>query len=141
MRHSLLGTTVLALAMLSTPSFAEDFKLSSPITTLMPLVLDNLDTLELSPKQLDQVRDISRKNFSQVEYLNALYHELKTQVREDTLDLEGNKDEVLKNVAKLGKLDEQRMTLTVDCAFELKKVLSAKQYTELMTIQSFTEAK
>lgn len=141
MRHPFLGTAVLAFALLSTPSFAEDFKLSSPITILMPIVLENLDTLELSAKQLDQVRDISRKNFSQVEYLNALYHELKTQVREDTLDPEGKKDIVLQNVAKLAKLDEQRMLLTVDCAFELKQVLSAKQYQELITIQSFTQAK
>jgi len=54
--------------------YAEDFKPSSNIVTLMPLVIDNLDLLKVTPEQRDEFRKIARKNFKEVEYINAQYN-------------------------------------------------------------------
>ena len=139
----ILNIALLTSALTITPllGHAEDFKPSSAITVLMPIVMDNLDTLHLTPAQLDQVRQISRKNFAEVEYINAQYHDLKSQVREATLDPEANPAEVRQWVKELASLDEKRMLLTVDCAFGLKKILTPEQFQELLNIQSFTAAK
>jgi capsule polysaccharide export protein KpsE/RkpR len=118
---------------------ADDFKPSSPITTLMPIVMDNLDRLDLTPAQLDKVRAISRDNFAKVEYINAKYNDIKSELKEITLDVEGNKTHALKLVDELGELDKQRMRLTVECAFGLKNVLNAEQFAEVIATLHFNQ--
>jgi hypothetical protein len=116
----------------------EDFKPSAPVATLMPLLIDNLDTLQLSPVQMQKVRGIARDNFAQVESINAQYHHLKTELREVTLDKQGNKTRSLKLIQELAELDAQRMALTIECVFGLKEILSLEQYEELIAIMEFT---
>ncbi|WP_178863204.1 Spy/CpxP family protein refolding chaperone [Thiomicrorhabdus cannonii] len=118
---------------------ADDFKPSSPITALMPIVMDNLDRLHLTPAQLDKVRAISRDNFAKVEYINAQYHEIKSELKEITLDVDGDKSRALQLVNELGELDKQRMTLTVECAFGLKSLLTAEQYDEVIATLKFNQ--
>lgn len=130
---------LIALLALAPGAYAEDFKPSSPITALMPVVMDNLDRLNLTPAQLDKVRAISRENFAKVEYINAQYHEIKSELKEITLDRQGDKTRALKLVEELGEIDKQRMRLTVECAFGLKSVLSAEQYDEVVATLSFNQ--
>jgi Spy/CpxP family protein refolding chaperone len=118
---------------------ADDFKPSSPITALMPIVMDNLDRLNLTPAQLDKVRAISRDNFAKVEYINAKYNDIKSELKEITLDVEGDKARALKLVDELGELDKQRMRLTVECAFGLKALLTAEQYDEVIATLNFNQ--
>lgn len=101
---------------------AEDFKPSSSVVTLMPIVMDNLDILNLQPEQINEVRAIARKNFSVVEFINAEYHNLKTELKEILLDKNNlNTERASQIVSELAELDKKRMTLTLECAFGLKK--------------------
>ena len=118
-------------------SQAEDFKPSSAITALMPIVMDNLDTLNLSQDQLDKVRDVARKNFAQLEFLNAQYHELKTQLKEETLDVTGDIQKSRKLIEELGALDKQKMNFTLECVFALKRILTPEQYAEVIATLNF----
>ncbi|WP_028487062.1 hypothetical protein [Thiomicrorhabdus chilensis] len=133
--------SILLLTMILTwmpfSSQAEDFKPSSAVTALMPIVMDNLDTLKLTPKQLDEVRAIARANFSEVEYINAQYHNLKSALKDETLDLSGNKTQSLKLISELAELDRKRMTLTIECVYGLKQILSDVQYDEVIAILEF----
>ncbi|MEA3405653.1 MAG: hypothetical protein U9R28_07935 [Pseudomonadota bacterium] len=131
---SLIFVSTLALIH---PAFAEDFKPSSNVTTLMPLLLDNLDTLEVSGTQLDKVRGISRKSFAEVEYINAQYNNLKNELKDETLDGDGSLEHSMKLIEELAALDKKRMTLTIECVFGLKQVLSAEQYDELIALLEF----
>lgn len=119
-------------------SHAEDFKPSSNIVTLMPIVMDNLDTLELTPAQLDQVRAISRKSFATVEQINAEYHEIKTELKEELLDF-GNQDNShsQKLLEELVALDKKRMMLTLECTLGLKKILSEEKFNEVVSTLEF----
>jgi len=133
-----IRTLILASTMLlSQFVYAEDFKPSSNIVTLMPIVLDNLDTLEISGSQLDQVRAISRKSFAEVEYINAQYNNLKNELKDEAIDANGSQENSMKLVRELAALDQKRMTLTVECVFGLKQVLTAEQYEELIALLEF----
>ncbi len=121
-----------------TPLMAEDFKPSSNIVTLMPIVMDNLDTLELSSEQLDQIRAISRQNFSKVESINAEYHHIKTELKEELLNPENQDNQYSRKLlAQLLKLEEQRMTLTLECTLGLKKILPAEKFKEILSLLEF----
>ncbi len=120
-------------------SQAADFKPSSAVTALMPIVMDNLDTLNLSQAQLDQVREVARKNFAQLEFLNAQYHELKTELKEETLDVAGDIQKSRKLIEELGELDKQKMNFTIECVFALKRILTAEQYEEVIATLNFND--
>ncbi len=120
-------------------SQAEDFKPSSAVTALMPIVMDNLDTLNLSQAQLDKVRVVSRGSFSKIEFINAQYHELKTQLKEETLDVSGDIQTSRELIEELVELDKQRMSLTIECVFSLKEILTAEQYEEVVATLNFNE--
>lgn len=134
----LLVSLVLASSLaLPTYAMAEDFKPSSNITTLMPLLLDNLDILKVNQEQLSNVRLISRKSFAEVEYINAQYHNIKTELKEELLDFNADATHSLKLSQELAKLDQKRMQLTIECANGLKKVLNQEQYEELIALLEF----
>lgn len=117
---------------------AEDFKPSSNVVTLMPIVMDNLDILNLKPEQINQVRAIARKNFSVVEFINAEYHNLKTELKEVLLDSsELNTQRATQIVAELAELDKKRMTLTLECAFGLKQALGRETFEEIVSTLEF----
>lgn len=127
------------ISLISLPIQAADFKPSSPIATLLPVILDNLDILELTAEQLDKVRDVSRKNFPQIEFINAQYHQLKSQLKEETLSVPGNITLSNALVEELGELDKKRMRHTVECVFALKEILTAEQYAELIATVNFNQ--
>lgn len=117
---------------------AEDFKPSSSVVTLMPIVMDNLDILNLQPEQISQVRAIARKNFSVVEFINAEYHNLKTELKEILLDSNNLKTERASQiVTELAELDKKRMTLTLECAFGLKNALGKDKFQEVVSTLEF----
>ena len=117
--------------------FAEDFKPSSNIVTLMPLVIDNLDLLNVTAEQRNAFRTIARKNFKEVEYINAQYNNLKNELKEELLDYKANETHSLTLLKELTMLDQKRMLLTINCANGLKKVLSQAQYEELISLLEF----
>lgn len=119
-------------------SYAEDFKPSSNIVTLMPIVIENLDTLEISQKELNELRQISKDNFAKVEEINALYHDIKSELKEELLD-SNNKDNNHSKalVQKLVDLEQQRMLLTLDCTLRLKQILPAEKYDEVIELLEF----
>lgn len=128
-----------ALASLNSPlSWASDFKPSSNIVTLMPIVMDNLDTLELTTDELDQIRAVSRKSFSMVEQINAEYHEIKSELKEELLDIH-NQDNVhsQKLVEELVALDKKRMELTLECTLALKQILPQNKFEEVISLLDF----
>ncbi|MDG6778517.1 hypothetical protein QCB44_07360 [Thiomicrorhabdus sp. zzn3] len=134
----LLNTTgLLLLLMLTANSHAQDFKPSSPVTALMPIVMDNLELLQLTPEQLDQVRAIARSNFAEVEFINAKYHDIKSELKENTLDGAGDKNHSLQLIQELSELDKKRMALTIECVFGLKQILTEEQYQEVISLLSF----
>jgi len=117
---------------------AEDFKPSSSTVTLMPIVMDNLDILDLQPDQINAVRAIARKNFSVVEYINAEYHNLKTELKEVLLDTNNlNTERANQIVAELAEFDKKRMTLTLECTFGLKQALGKEKFQEIVSTLEF----
>lgn len=134
----LLVSLVLASS-LTLPNYvvAKDFKPSENIVTLMPLLLDNLDILQVSQDQLSEIRLISRKSFAEVEYINAQYHNIKSELKDELLDFDTDAVNSLKLSQELAKLDQKRMQLTVECANDLKKVLNQAQYEELIALLEF----
>lgn len=133
-----LKTLLLTGLFINAPSVhAEDFKPSSNVVTLMPIVMDNLDNLMLTPEQLDAIRGVARENFSQVEFINAEYHDLKTQLKEELLDPAGSKKVSLELTKTLADLDQKRLQLTTNCVFNLKKILTPEQFNEVLELESF----
>ena len=123
---------------INTQAATEDFKPSSSVVTLMPIVMDNLDILNLQSEQIDQVRAIARKNFSVVEFINAEYHNLKTELQEVLLDANNlNTQRATQIVAELAELDKKRMTLTLECAFGLKQALGKEKFEEIVSTLEF----
>ncbi|WP_321326402.1 hypothetical protein [Thiomicrorhabdus sp.] len=133
-----LLSTLFFIALTPIVQAQEDFKPSNSVVTLMPIVMDNLDILDLSAKQLDEVRAISRKNFADVEYINAEYNNLKTELKEILLDSQNqNQKRATEIIDELAKLDKQRMTLTMTCAFNLKRILGTKTFEEVVSTLEF----
>jgi len=130
--------TLLMMSFFTHTAHTADFKPSSNIVTLMPIVMDNLDTLELTPEQLDQVRAISRKSFADVEEINAEYHAIKTELKEELLNPE-NQDNLhsKKLVEELIALDKKRMTLTLECTLGLKQILKDNKFNEVIETLEF----
>lgn len=119
-------------------SLAEDFKPSSNIVTLMPIVMNNLDTLELTEEQLDHVRAISRKSFATVEQINAEYHVIKSELKEELMNSENLDNKHSKKLLdELVELDKKRMMLTLECTLGLKKVLSKAKFKEVVALLEF----
>lgn len=139
MKKILLNTLAIITFFTSNPAFAEDFKPSGNIVTLMPIVIENLDTLEIIQKELDELRKISRENFAKVEEINALYHDIKTELKEELLYFD-NKDNKHSQelVNKLSELDKKRMMLTLDCTLRLKSILSEDKFNEVIELLEFT---
>jgi len=138
MKALILASGFTILSSFSQLAYSEDFKPSSNIVTLMPIVMDNLDTLELTSEQLDQVRAISRKSFATVEEINAEYHAIKSELKEELLDV-SNQDNKhsQKLVNELISLDKKRMKLTLECTLGLKKILSEEKYNEVVSTLEF----
>jgi len=138
MKQKLIASIIAITIGYHANTFAEDFKPSSNIVTLMPIVMDNLDTLELTPEQLGKVRAISRQNFSKVEAINAEYHHIKSELKEELLDISNQDNQHSKKLlAQLMKLEEQRMALTLDCTLGLKKALPAEKFNEILSLLEF----
>jgi hypothetical protein len=133
-----LSALFIAAIQFNTTAIAEDFKPSSNIVTLMPIVMDNLDTLELTSEQLNQVRDISRKSFATVEEINAEYHAIKSELKEELLDFD-NQDNAhsKKLLEELIALDKKRMMLTLECTLGLKKILAETKFKEIVSTLEF----
>ena len=119
-------------------SVAGDFKPSSSIVKLMPIVINNLDILDLTPQQMDEVRKISRESMHQAKQINAEYHLIKSELAEYLLEPSPLKQATSAQLLdELAALDRQRMQLTVDCAEGLKKVLGADLFTEIVSLYQF----
>ena len=135
---NILLSALFSIALMPQAHALEDFKPSSSVVSLMPIVMENLDILNLTTSQLDQIRGIARQNFSQVEYINAAYHDLKTELKEILLDGQNkNSQRATKIVSELAELDKQRITLTVQCAFNLKNVLGTETFNEVVSTLEF----
>ena len=133
-----LLSTLFCIAFIPSAQAQEDYKPSSSVVSIMPTVMENLDILDLTPKQLDDVRGVSRKNFSQVEYINAEYNDLKTELKEILLDSQNQDQKRAREIVKeLAELDQKRMTLTMDCAFDLKRILGTKTFEEVVSTIEF----
>lgn len=117
--------------------YAADFKPASPVVTLMPVVMDNLDLLKLSSQQLDKVRQISRKSFQELEYLNARYHTIKMELRELLESPVDNKSQTTRLADELAGLERKRLMLTIECAEGLKRIFTPSQYQELIALANF----
>ena len=141
MKTNLLKSLALTFSISALPmlSYAqEDFKPSSNIVTLMPIVIENLDTLEISKQELNELRNISRDNFAKVEEINALYHDIKSELKEELLDVNNKDNQHSKDlVSQLVKLEQQRMMLTLDCTQRLKQILPAEKYNEVIELLEF----
>ncbi|MBN2866794.1 MAG: hypothetical protein JXK16_12365 [Thiotrichales bacterium] len=137
MKSLLLGLFLAGSLALPSHAFAEDFKPSSNVVTLMPLLLDNLELLNVTQEQLSEIRQISRKNFAEVEYINAQYHNLKSELKDELLDVNVNAEHSLKLAQELAQLEQKRFQLTINCANGLKNLLSASQYEELIGLLEF----
>lgn len=138
MKKGLLIKSALVLLLSTNLATAEDFKPSSNIVTLMPIVIENLDTLEISQQELNELRKISRENFAKVEEINALYHDIKTELKEELLDLNNQDNKHSKElVAQLVELEQKRMMLTLNCTQRLKQILPAAKYEEVIELLEF----
>ncbi|WP_040727819.1 hypothetical protein [Thiomicrorhabdus sp. Kp2] len=130
--------TSLLLSLTLSSQAADDFKPSSPVVTLMPIVIENLDVLGLSKQQLNQIREISRSSTPKIDFINAEYHNLKTELKEILLDTHNqDRSRALSIVKELAELDRKRLTLTVECAFNLKKVLGTEKFQEVVSTLEF----
>lgn len=137
MKPLLLGLFLAGSLAAPNYAYAEDFKPSSNVVTLMPLLLDNLELLKVSPQQLSEIRQISRKNFAEVEYINAQYHNLKSELKDELLDVKMGPEHSLKLAQELAQLEQKRFQLTINCANGLKTLLSESQYEELIELLEF----
>jgi len=137
MKPLLLGLFLAGSLALPIHANAEDFKPSSNVVTLMPLLLDNLELLNVTPQQLSEIRQISRKNFAEVEYINAQYHNLKSELKDELLDFNVDAEHSLKLAQELAQLEQKRFQLTINCANGLKKLLNQTQYEELIGLLEF----
>lgn len=138
MKKFLLTMTFLVASIHQPLAVSADFKPSGNTVTLMPIVMDNLDLLELTTEQLNQIRDIAQQNFKRVEQINAEYHLLKSELREILLDKDSSEmQQSQKLVEELAELDRQRMMLTVECAQGLKRILSAEKFSEITSLYEF----
>lgn len=138
MKKGLLIKSALVLLLSTNLATAEDFKPSSNIVTLMPIVIENLDTLEISQQELNELRKISRENFAKVEEINALYHDIKTELKEELLDLNNQDNKHSKElVTQLVELEQKRMMLTLNCTQRLKQILPASKYEEVIELLEF----
>ena len=137
MKPLLLSLFLASSFALPSHAYAEDFKPSSNVVTLMPLLLDNLELLQVTQEQLSKVRMVSRKSFSEVEYINAQYNNLKNELKDELLDFNVDAAHSLKLALELAELDQKRMQLTIECANDLKKVLNKEQYEELISLLEF----
>ncbi|BBP46407.1 hypothetical protein THMIRHAS_17800 [Thiosulfatimonas sediminis] len=116
---------------------AKDFTPADPVVKLMPVLMDNLNLFELTPEQMQQVRSISRKSFADLEYLNAEYHLVKTELRDLLFDPKPHPAAEQKLIESLAKMEAKRLVLTVDCAEGLKAILSPEQFAELIELATF----
>jgi Spy/CpxP family protein refolding chaperone len=114
-----------------------DFKPAEPVVKLMPVLMDNLDLMNLSSEQLSKVREISRQNFQELEFLNAEYHDVKSELKELLYDSELHKKQVAALAKKLSEMELKRLSLTIDCVENLKQVLTPIQHEELMNLVNF----
>ncbi|GAB6070925.1 hypothetical protein JCM30760_20220 [Thiomicrorhabdus hydrogeniphila] len=138
MTKNTLLSALFFIAFIPQAQAQEDYKPSSAVVSIMPTVMENLDILELTEQQLDKVRAVSRKNFSQVEYINAEYNDLKTELKEILLDSQNQDQKRARDIVKkLAELDQKRMTLTLDCAFDLKRILGTKTFEEVVSTIEF----
>ena len=138
MKQLLIKSLLIGLSFTPLLSHASDFKPSSNIVTLMPVVIDNLDILEISQKELNELRNISKDSFAKVEEINALYNDIKTELKEELLDVNNTTNEHSKKLVKqLVELDQKRMILTLDCTQRLKQILSPEKYNEVVELLEF----
>ena len=138
MKKLLIKSFLIGLGFFPMLSHASDFKPSSNIVTLMPVVIDNLDILEISQQELNELRNISKDSFAKVEEINALYNDIKTELKEELLDVNNTTNEHSKKLVKqLVELDQKRMILTLDCTQRLKQILSPEKYNEVVELLEF----
>ena len=118
-------------------SAAADFKPAEPVVKLMPVLMDNLDLLNLSSQQLDKVRAISRKSFQELEFLNAEYHVTKKELQELLHDTSPAQQKAAQLAEALSQMELKRLQLSIECAEGLKMVLTPEQHQELINLATF----
>ncbi|MBN2647188.1 MAG: periplasmic heavy metal sensor [Thiotrichales bacterium] len=134
-----LKVSVLAIGMVAVTVHADtgDFKPAKPVVTLMPILMDNLDILNLTPEQLTKVRSISRKSFEELNYLNAEYHLVKSELKEVLFLTQPMQEKANQLAQQLSKMEAKRLQLSIECAEELKQILTPEQHKELISLANF----
>lgn len=133
-KYMLLMT--MTLGVWSLPVQAErSINLATPVVILMPYVLPNAELLEITPEQAQAIRQISSKVNPEREDNELYTRELRKELWE-LLSSSNQPDQadLGELVELISKVEQRRVAMSVECATQLRAILSPSQWQFLVEL-------
>lgn len=124
---------LMVLVMLSVWSLSaqaeRSFNLATPVVILMPYVMPNAELLEITPDQAQQIRQISSRVNPEREDNELFSKELRKELWELlSSSIEPDQAELQELVQLISKAEERRVAMSVECATQLRAILTPSQW-------------
>jgi Spy/CpxP family protein refolding chaperone len=107
---------------------------ASPVVVLMPFLNQNPDFFELTPSQQQQIARIAQQSNQQRESLDQGLLDLRTELREELLKYRPNLTLIQQLTDYVTQHEQQRLSLSIHCAAELRHVLTLQQWNTLIEL-------
>lgn len=133
MKKILLVVIVAALAMINAHAFG--MRHANPMPNLVRYAVGNAELLGLNKKQLDEIAAWSDANRAKMMQLVQLVHSEEQMLLEEAL---GSDVDVVKKSEKMLDARKQIIEIKTACRANLKKILTKKQYEQLVTLYRST---
>lgn len=105
------------------------FNLATPVVILMPYVMPNAELLEITPDQAQQIRQISSKVNPEREDNELFSKELRKELWELlSSSIEPDQAELQELVQLISKAEQRRVAMSVECATQLRAILTPSQW-------------
>lgn len=132
-------TILVAISLMLSVGMAQaerTFNLATPVVVLMPHVMPNAMLLEITPEQAPKVRQIANVMTAERESNEIMTQELRLELWELTSSFNPSPSEQLELVNLIAEAERRRVEMSIECAAQLREVLTEDQWTLLIDLAS-----
>jgi Spy/CpxP family protein refolding chaperone len=139
MKKMTLKLSVLGLAVALSAGAAQaerNFNLATPVVVLMPHVMPNAMLLEITPEQAPSIRQIANVMTAERESNEIMTQELRRELWELTSGYQPDPKAQIELINLISEAERRRIEMSVECAAQLREVLSPDQWDLLIDLAS-----
>lgn len=107
---------------------------ATPVVTYMPIVLDNPDFFEFTGEQKEQIIQLAATVNAQREPLDQAILDMRHELRIEQAKYHPDDQLVVFLAKEIQQSETKRLSLSIDCANGLRRILTAEQWGSLIEL-------